>query len=183
MTARDRTSEAAASLAARGWTPPIDTSSMTDEELAEHRRREEAEALAVAETASREPLPRLAEDERHLIEPFLKNAQSAERSPVHFPSDRFGLTWCGLPFASPGGSGLSGVDRNGLRFSTAMADITCPACASGDPVYPEQPADEEPEVVLARLALQVDTRMLPPAKWKALREVAELVLARRGMTS
>jgi hypothetical protein len=37
---------------------------------------------------------------------------------------------------------------------------------------------EPPEVTLARIALEVDTRMLPPAKWKALREAAEAVLAK-----
>jgi hypothetical protein len=99
---------------------------------------------------------------------------------VHFPSDRVGLTWCGLPFSSPGGDDLSGVDRNGLPYSTNLSEVTCPGCNANEPVYPEPQTEESPEVTLARLALEVDTRMLPPAKWKALRNAAEAVLARTG---
>lgn len=99
---------------------------------------------------------------------------------VHFPSDRVGLTWCGLPFASPGGNALKGVDRNGLAYSTDMADVTCPGCDTDEPVYPGLPAEDPPEVTLARLVLEVDSRALPPAKWKALRDAAEAVLAKAG---
>ena len=47
-------------------------------------------------------------------------------------------------------------------------------------VRPVEQTSEPLEVVLARLALEVDTRMLPPAKWKALRDAAEAVLAKNG---
>lgn len=44
------------------------------------------------------------------------------------------------------------------------------------------PSADPPELTLARLALQVDTRMLPPAKWKAMRDAAEAVIAKTGRT-
>ena len=98
----------------------------------------------------------------------------SEREAVHFPSGQVGFTWCGLPFASPAGNALKGTDQNGLHYSTDMADITCPGC---DEPAPVPPREDPPEVKLAVLALEVDTRTLPPAKWKALRAAAEEVLA------
>lgn len=87
---------------------------------------------------------------------------------VHFPSDRVGLTWCGLPFdPSEGGTFVDySTDKRGLRFSTDMRLVTCPACDTEAPVYPHDLAPSE--VALAKILAAVEEYDATAAPWRNL---------------